>query len=95
MDRSVRIAIIVACLAITVAAIVVTVFVVVRTVQDRPVVGSTESEAAPADPIGAVGDSKKVQEACESGRLKLIKGEVTDPGERMSLRADLNKYCRD
>ena len=79
MDRTVRIAVIVACTAVTLAAIVVTTVVVRNST-------STDSKEA------ASGRSK-VEDACEEAQLKLLKGEVTDPIERGSLVTAANWYC--
>jgi hypothetical protein len=102
MDRTVRIAIIVACVAVTVAAIVVTTLLVSRTfedrprVQDRPVVDSAKSEdTTPTDPNVFASEPSTLKDACEAAQLKLLKGEVTDPGERLSLNANIDRYCKD
>ena len=99
MDRTVRIAIIVACTAVTLAAIgsVLTTVVVARSLQERP----TEEPAKTADATptdskeAASGRSAEVEEACEEAQLKLLQGEVTDPGERVNLVADVNRYCEE
>jgi hypothetical protein len=90
MDRTIRIAIIVACIAVTIAAIgsVVTTVVVTRDLQER----STE-DATPTDSKEAASRRSKVEVACEEAQLKLLQGEITDPGERVNLVADVNRYC--
>ncbi len=105
MDRTVRIAIIAACVTVTVAAIVVAIVVVTRSPQDRPPEGAAKTEenrpaegvaeteeTTPPDPKAASGSSK-VQEACEAARLKLLQGEVTDFSERVALDQHVEKYC--
>ena len=88
MDRTVRIAIIAACIAVTVAAIVITTVVVMSSFQNAPTEEAAKTEdTTPTD--------SKVEEACEEAQLKLLKGEVTDPGERLSLTADVDRYCKD
>jgi len=94
MERTVRIAIIVACVAVTVAAIVVTTLVVTRSLYDRPTEGAAKSEDAKPEDETASGTSK-IQDACEAAQLKLLRGEVTDPGERLALGADVSRYCKE
>lgn len=95
MDRTVRIAIIVACVTITLAAIVLTTVVVTRSLQGRPPEGSAKTEDTTVpDPKTASGSSK-VQEACEAARLKLLQGEVTSALDRGALRGDVALYCED
>jgi hypothetical protein len=98
MDRTVRIAIIVACIAVTVAAIgsVVTTVVVTRSLQERPTEESSKTaDTTPTDSKEAARGRSKVEEACEEAQLKLLQGEVTDPGERVNLVADVNRYCEE
>ena len=98
MDRTVRIAIIVACIAVTVAAIgsVVTTVVVTRSLQERPTEESAKTaDTTPTDSKEAASGRSKVEEACEEAQLKLLQGEVTDPGERVNLVADVNRYCEE
>jgi hypothetical protein len=99
MDRTVRIAIVVACIAVTVAAIgsmLTTVVVVTRDLQERPTEESAKTEGAtPTDSKEAASRRSRVEEACEEAQLKLLQGEVTDPGERVNLVADVNRYCEE
>jgi hypothetical protein len=40
-------------------------------------------------------EAAEVEKACEDAQLKLLRGEVTDPGERLDLGVDVNKYCKE
>ena len=98
MDRTVRIAIIVACTAVTLAAIgsVLTTVVVARSLQERPTEEPAKTaDATPTDSKEAASGRSKVEEACEEAQLELLRGEVTDPGERVNLVADVNRYCEE
>lgn len=87
MDRTVRIAIIAACIAVTVAAIVITTVVVMGSFQNAPTEEAAKTEdTTPTD--------SKVEEACEEAQLKLLRGEVTDPIDRGSLATAANRYCK-
>ena len=95
MDRAVRVAVIVACIAVTLAAIVITTVVVTRSFQSQSPKESAKTEnTTPADSKEATSGHSKVEEACEEAQLKLLKGEVTDPVERGSLATAANRYCK-
>jgi uncharacterized protein with FMN-binding domain len=102
MARILRRALLIAFIVVAVAAIVVITVEVTRSLQNRPTEESAKTEESvktedttPTDSKQAASGSSKVEEACEEAQLKLLKGEVTDPGERLNLKQDVNAYCKE
>lgn len=93
MDRSVKAAIVTACVFVAVAAVIV-VFVVWQGTN-----ALLKDESAAETPTKdlksyATADPARLQSACEEAQLRLLKDEVED-NDRLSLRVSIDKYCKD